>query len=80
MNAKRILKNPLPFHNKNFKKYGDIFEISLGFRKSGIFTRYEGLIKHMLQSQHRKYQKSPLQSDDLGHYIGHGLLTSNGDY
>ena len=34
----------------------------------------------MLQGQHRKYQKSPLQSDDLGHYIGHGLLTSNGDY
>ena len=79
-NSKRILNNPLPFHKENFEKHGDIFEVSLGFGKSAIFTRDEELIKHMLQDQHRKYQKSPLQTDDLGHYIGRGLLTSNGEY
>ena len=79
-NAKRILRNPLPFHNENFEKHGDIFEVSLGFGKSAVFTRDAGFAKHMLQNQHRKYHKSPLQTKDLGKYIGKGLLTSNGEH
>ncbi len=79
-NAKRILKNPLPFHHENFEKHGDIFEVSLGFGKSALFIRDAGLAKHMLQHHHRKYHKSPLQSKDLARYIGNGLLTSNGEY
>ena len=79
-NAKKILQNPLPFHHYNFEKLCNTFQVNLGFGKSAIFTRDEGLIKHMLQTQHRKYYKSPLQTDNLGHYIGRGLLTSNGDY
>ncbi|WP_299432439.1 cytochrome P450 [uncultured Aquimarina sp.] len=79
-NAKQILRNPLPFHNENFEKHGDIFEVNLGFGKSAVFTRDAGFAKHMLQNQHRKYHKSPLQTKDLGKYIGNGLLTSNGEY
>ncbi len=79
-NAKRILKNPLPFHNENFEKHGDVFEVNLGFGKSAIFTRDAGFAKHMLQHQHRSYHKSSLQTKDLGRYIGNGLLTSNGEY
>ncbi|WP_378181751.1 cytochrome P450 [Aquimarina sp. SS2-1] len=79
-NAKRILSNPLPFHRENFEKYGDFFEVSLGFGNSVIFTRDAGFAKHMLQNQHRKYHKSTLQTKDLGKYIGNGLLTSNGEH
>ncbi|WP_299243985.1 cytochrome P450 [uncultured Aquimarina sp.] len=79
-NAKNILSNPLPFHHKNFEKHGDVFEVNLGFGNSVIFTRDAGFAKHMLQNQHRKYYKSPLQTKDLGKYIGNGLLTSNGDH
>ena len=79
-NAKSILKNPLPFHNRNFEKLGDVFEVGLGSGKTAIFTRDAGMAKHMLQDQHRKYHKSPLQSEDLAKYIGNGLLTSNGEY
>ncbi|WP_025741008.1 cytochrome P450 [Aquimarina pacifica] len=79
-NAKKILANPLPFHHKNFEKYGDVFKVSLGFGKSVIFTRDAGFAKHMLQDQHRKYGKSPLQTKDLAKYIGNGLLTSNGEH
>ncbi len=78
-NARRILKNPLPFHRENFEKHGDIFEVQLGRKKSAIFTRNAGLTKHILQKQHRKYFKSDLQSKDLAKYIGEGLLTSNGE-
>ena len=79
-NANNILRNPLPFHNKNFEKLGDVFEVSLGNGKTAIFTRDAGMAKHMLQDQHRNYHKSPLQSENLAKYIGNGLLTSNGEY
>lgn len=79
-NRKRILKNPLPFHHENFENFGDIFRVKIGLRKSIVFTRNPKLIKHVLQGHQRKYQKSPLQTVDLAKYIGHGILTSNGEH
>ncbi len=79
-NRKRILKNPLPFHHENFKKYGDIFKVRIGFRKAIVFTRDPVFIRHILQKQHKKYGKSTLQTQDLAKYIGHGILTSNGEH
>lgn len=79
-NARRILKNPLPFHHENFELHGDSFKVELSTKEKILFTRSPGLIKHILQKQHRKYQKSPLQTVDLAKYIGHGLLTSNGEH
>ncbi len=79
-NRKRILKNPLPFHRENFEKFGDSFRVKVGMGKSVVFTRDPGLIKHLLQKQHKSYHKSPLQTVDLAKYIGHGILTSNGDH
>jgi len=78
--SQKILKNPLPFHRENFTKYGDSFRLSLGLGKSIVFTRDAGLTKHMLQTQQKKYYKSPVQTDDLGRYLGKGLLTSNGEF
>ena len=79
-NRKRILKNPLPFHHENFEKFGNIFRVKIGLHKSIVFTRDPKLIKHVLQGHHRKYQKSALQTVDLAKYIGHGILTSNGEH
>jgi len=79
-NRKTIFKNPLPFHRANFEKYGDIFRVRVSFRKAVIFTRDAAIIKHILQKQHRKYQKSELQTVDLAKYVGHGILTSNGEH
>ncbi|MEA1784594.1 cytochrome P450 [Arenibacter sp. GZD96] len=79
-NAQRILKNPLPFHHQNFTKFGDHFRVKLGTKESVLFTRNPELIKHVLQKQHKIYWKSPLQTVDLAKYIGHGILTSNGEH
>ncbi|MCM4169300.1 Pentalenene oxygenase [Arenibacter antarcticus] len=79
-NARGILKNPLPFHHMNFEAYGDHFKIRLSGKESVLFTRNPGLIKHILQKQHKKFQKSPLQTVDLAKYVGHGILTSNGEH
>ncbi|WP_350284946.1 cytochrome P450 [uncultured Croceitalea sp.] len=79
-NRKRILENPLPFHKENFDLLGDTFRVKVSPTTSVVFTRDAKMIRHILQRNHKKYEKSPLQTKDLAKYIGHGLLTSNGDH
>lgn len=79
-NRKRILKNPLPFHNENFNTLGDIFKVNVGRKNGLLFARSPEFIKQILQKNHKKYHKSSLQTKDLAKYIGKGLLTSNGDH
>ena len=79
-NRKRILANPLPFHSENFKKYGDTFRVEVSPWQKIVFTRDPDIVQQVLQKQHKKFQKSPLQTRDLAKYIGHGLLTSEGEH
>lgn len=76
--ANNILKNPLPFHAKNFSKYGDIFRLNIGFGKSVLFCRDAGLLQHALQKNQKNYTKSYIQTKDVAKYVGHGLLTAEG--
>ncbi len=79
-NRKRILANPLPFHSENFKKYGDTFRVKVGPGNAIVFTRDPEIVQQVLQKQQKKFKKSPLQTRDLAKYIGHGLLTAEGDH
>lgn len=79
-NAGRILRNPLPFHHENFENLGDTFQIELGLRKPVIFSRNAAFAKYVLQTNHKKYQKSSIQTVDLAKYVGHGLLTAEGEH
>lgn len=79
-NRNRILKNPLPFHNEKFEQYGDTFMVNIGLGSKVVFTRNAQTIKYILQKNHKNYNKSSLQTKDLAKYIGHGLLTANGDF
>lgn len=79
-NRKEILKNPLPFHAKYFQEHGHTFRINLGKKNTWVFTKNPETIKYILQKNHKNYQKSVLQTDDLGKYVGRGLLTSNGAF
>ncbi len=75
----RILKNPLPFHKKNFEKHGDLFQLNLGFGKSVLFCRDSDLALLALQKQQKNFRKSDIQTKDLVKYVGKGLLTNEGD-
>lgn len=80
LNSRQILKNPLPFHHKNFKNLGDTFEITtLGDGKL-IFSRNPNVVKEVLQKKQKSFSKSRLQTRDLAKYIGQGLLTSEGEH
>lgn len=78
LHSAQILRNPLSFHHKNFETKGDTFRLKLGFGKSVIFSRDSGLAQYALQKNHRNFKKSPIQTRDLVKYVGHGLLTSEG--
>jgi len=79
LNAETIRKNPLPFHKKNFDKYGDSFSVSLGASRKIMLTRDPLIVKHILQKNHKNYFKSKIQTKYLTKYLGFGLLTSNGE-
>ena len=79
-NRKRILKNPLPFHRENFERLGDTFRVKVMLGPAIVFTREAGIIAHVLQKNHKNYQKSALQTRDLARYIGKGILTATGEH
>lgn len=74
-----ILKNPLPFHNKNFEEQGDVFRLKIGFKNSVIFVRDAALAEYVLQTNQKNYTKSKIQTVDLVKYVGKSLLTLEGE-
>lgn len=74
-----ILKNPLPFHHKNFEEKGDIFKLNVGFNTQIYFCRDAAFAQYVLQTNQKNYVKSKIQTKDLVKYVGEGLLTSEGD-
>jgi len=74
-----ILKNPLPFHHKNFEEKGDIFKLNLGFKTNIYFCRDAAFAQYVLQKNQKNYIKSKIQTEDLVKYVGEGLLTSEGE-
>lgn len=74
-----ILKNPLPFHNKNFDEKGDIFKLNVGVNTGVYFCRDAAFAEYVLQKNQKNYVKSKIQTKDLVKYVGEGLLTSEGE-
>ena len=77
--AFEIVKNPLPFHHDNFEEKGDTFILKLGIKKRVAFSRDANFLRHALQKNQRNYTKSEVQTKEVAKYLGHGLLTSEGD-
>ncbi|KJD35526.1 cytochrome P450 [Tamlana sedimentorum] len=78
--AIKILNNPLPFHNQNFERYGDIFKLNIGFGNYAYFSRHAELAEYVFQRNWKNYKKSAIQTEDLAKYLGKGLLTSEGEH
>ena len=75
-----ILKNPLPFHRKNFKEQGDTFKLKIGFASEVFFSRDAAFAEYVLVKNQKNYTKSKIQTEDLAKYVGQGLLTSEGEH
>ncbi|MCB9348376.1 MAG: cytochrome P450 [Lewinellaceae bacterium] len=79
-NSLRFAYNPIVALDQYVAEYGPTFEFYLGGMVKGILTTDPGLAQHVLQKEHRKWRKSPIQTERMGYFLGNGLLTSDGDY
>ena len=80
MNLFQFVRNPIPYLNSNLVKYGKTHCFYMGGIEKGFASSDPVFIQHFMQKNHRNYRKSLVQTEKLGHFIGNGLLTSEGDY
>lgn len=76
----KFITNPIPILGDYLEKFGPTYLFHIGGFKKGFLTTEPEIIQHVLQKNHRNYRKSDIQTGLLAHYIGNGLLTSEGDY
>jgi len=72
-------KRPIETMAGSMARFNGTYAVNLGMMRV-IATQDPGLIEHVLKNNHRNYQKSEIQTDYVGRFLGRGLLTVNGDY
>ncbi|MEO7979190.1 cytochrome P450 [Flavobacterium sp.] len=80
LDAEGVRRNPIPYHEKYFEKFGDSFSIKIGLSKHIILSRDNEIAQQILVKNHKNYHKSKFQSVYLSKYLGNGLLTVDGDF
>lgn len=79
LNSFRLVRDPISVMCENVERYGPTYRLYMGGIFPAIFTQDPGFIQHVLQKNHRNYIKSPVHFDKLAHFLGRGLLTSEGE-
>lgn len=80
LDAEGVRRNPIPYHEKYFRKFGDSFSIKIGSSRHIILSRDNEVAQYILQKNQKNYHKSKFQSVYLSKYLGKGLLTVDGDF
>lgn len=78
--AATFIINPIPVLSDNLSTYGSTYRFHIGGLKKGMVSVEPEVIQHVLQKNNRNYRKSEIQTVTLARYVGHGLLTSEGEY
>ena len=75
----RLARRPIPTFQRYLRTYGDNFTLSVDGSRTTHFTVDPDVVQHVLQRNHRNYEKSEVQTVELGRYLGFGLLTNSGE-
>lgn len=70
--------NPVRVLTKYIELYGDTFRFYFGGVKEAIVTINPVVIQHVLKTNSDNYYKSHIQKKRMGHFLGKGLLTTEG--
>jgi cytochrome P450 len=73
------VKNPIGTMEESMRKFNGTYTVNLGSRRL-IATQDPGFIDYVLRANHKNYHKSAIQTEELGKFLGKGLLTVNGEY
>jgi cytochrome P450 len=71
--------NPVQVLSKYTALYGDTFLFYFGGVKEAIVTTNPVVIQHVLKTNWENYHKSHIQKKRMGHFLGKGLLTTEGE-
>ncbi|MEK6781223.1 MAG: cytochrome P450 [Bacteroidota bacterium] len=73
------VKDPIGAIVESMEKFDGTYSVNMGIQKL-IITQDPGFIDYVLKTNHKNYHKSSIQTEQLGRFLGKGLLTSNGEY
>jgi cytochrome P450 len=71
--------NPVRVLSKYSELYGETFRFHFGGLKEAIVTTNPVVIQHVLKTNSENYHKSEIQKKRMGHFLGKGLLTTEGE-
>lgn len=74
-----MARNPVRVLTKYVEHYGDTFRFYFGGVKEAIVTINPVVIQHVLKTNSENYHKSEIQKKRMGHFLGKGLLTTEGE-
>jgi cytochrome P450 len=74
-----MARNPVQVLSKYGELFGDTFRFYIGGLKEAIVTTNPAVIQHVLKTNAENYQKSEIQVKRMGHFLGKGLLTTDGE-
>jgi cytochrome P450 len=71
--------NPVRVLTKYIELHGETFRFYFGGVKEAIVTIDPIVIQHVLKTNSENYHKSEIQKKRMGHFLGKGLLTTEGE-
>src|SRR5580700_10683574 len=74
-----MARNPVEVLTKYNELHGDTFRFYFGGVKEAIVTINPVVIQHVLKTNSENYYKSEIQKKRMGHFLGKGLLTTEGE-
>jgi cytochrome P450 len=79
LDSRAMAHNPVQVLSKYTALYGDTFRFYFGGVKEAIVTTNPVVIQHVLKTNWENYHKSHIQKKRMGHFLGKGLLTTEGE-
>src|SRR5580698_7790118 len=73
-----MFRNPVEVLSRYSAEFGETFRIYLGGIKPAIITIDAAVMQHVLKTNAENYRKSEIQVKRMGHFLGKGLLTTDG--
>ena len=79
LDSRAMAHNPVRVLTKYIELHGDTFRFYFGGVKGAIVTINPVVIQHVLKTNSENYHKSDIQKKRMGHFLGKGLLTTEGE-
>jgi cytochrome P450 len=79
VDSRAMSRNPVQVLTKYSELHGETFRFYFGGVKEAIVTINPTVIQHVLKTNSENYHKSHIQKKRMGHFLGKGLLTTEGE-